>query len=44
MKSFLIMFSCYICAGIYGTIVASTIASQGFPQNSGTQSYVRVVR
>ena len=44
MRSFLIMFSCYVCAGVYGTIVANTIASRTLQQHSGTQSYVRVVR
>ncbi len=44
MRSFLVMFSCYLCAGAYGAIVFSTIASQALPQHSGTQTYVRVIR
>ena len=45
MKSFLVMFGCWVSAGVYGVIVAQTvISSVPAMSHSGTQSYVRVVR
>lgn len=44
MKSFLIMFCCYVSAGVYGVIVAQTaISSVPAMSHSGTQSYVRTI-
>ena len=44
MKTFLILFTSYVAASAFGVAFVQTALTETLQQNSGTQSYVRVVR
>jgi|TARA_Y100000033_G_scaffold46201_1_gene50408 hypothetical protein len=44
MKTFLSVFAAYVAAGAFGVAFVQTALESPLQQNSGTQSFVRVVR